>query len=123
MIKLLFLAAAIYDGVLGSAFLFLPAQVFGWIDIPPPNHLGYVQFPAALLVVFALMYSAIALKPLENRNLIPYGILLKVSYCGVVLLHWVSSDLPWIWKPFFIADLVFLALFVWAWRSIREREA
>ena len=123
MIKLLFLAAAIYDGVLGGAFLFLPAQVFGWIDIPPPNHLGYVQFPAALLVVFALMYSAIALKPLENRNLIPYGILLKVSYCGVVLLHWVSSDLPWIWKPFFIADLVFLALFVWAWRSIREREA
>ena len=122
LIPILFCVAAIYDAVLGVVFLLAPTQVFDWLNIPPPNHVGYVQFPAALLVVFALMYAAVALKPQENRNLIPYGILLKVSYCGVVLLHWVSSDLPWIWKPFFIADLVFLALFVWAWRAIGEQE-
>jgi hypothetical protein len=123
LVPLLFCVAAIYDAILGTAFLLAPAQVFDWLDIPPPNHLGYVQFPGALLVVFALMYAAVARKPKENRNLIPYGILLKVSYCGVVLLHWVSSELHWIWKQFFIADFVFLALFVWAWRAIGEKEA
>lgn len=123
MIKLLFGVAALYDGILGVAFLLTPTQVFAWIDLPPPNHLGYVQFPAALLVVFALMFLMIALYPRENRTLIPFGILLKISYCAVVLHHWVSSDLPWIWKPFFFADLIFLALFACAWRATGKDQA
>ena len=122
MISVLFSVAALYGSVLGIAFLFAGAQVFAWLDIPPPNHLGYVQFPAALLIVFALMFAAVALKPRDNRNLIPFGVLLKVSYCGVVLYHWVTSDIPWIWKPFCIADLVFLALFVLAWKSLAAKE-
>lgn len=122
-IPLLFWVAAIYDAALGTAFLLAATQVFGGLEIPPPNHLGYVQFPAALLVVFGLMFAAIARNPTGNHNLIPFGILLKLSYCSVVLVHWVASDLPWIWKPFFVADLVFLALFVWAWRAIRKQAA
>jgi hypothetical protein len=123
MIPVLFVVAALYDGVLGFAFLFAAPQVFAWLDIPSPNHLGYAQFPAALLIVFALMFVAVALKPRENRSLIPYGILLKVSYCGVVLFHWVTSDIPWIWKPFCIADVVFLVFFVLAWKNLGEKEA
>ncbi len=122
LISSLFAVAAVYDGLLGAAFLLIPRQVFTWVDVLPPNHLGYAQFPAALLVIFAFMYAAVALDPVKNRNLIPYGALLKVSYCGVVLFHWVSTDLPWIWKPFFVADLVFLALFVGAWRAIGRQE-
>ena len=122
IIKWLFCTAAIYDAVLGIAFLLAPTRVFAWIDLPPPSHLGYVQFPAALLLVFTLMYGAIALNPQKNRNLIPYGILLKVSYCSVVLFHWMSSDLPWIWKPFFVADLIFLVLFLWAWKATGDQE-
>jgi hypothetical protein len=70
------------------------------------------------IVVFAILYSAIARDPERNCNLILYGILLKISYCGVVLFHWVTSELPFIWKPFFVADLIFLALFFWARKTL-----
>ena len=116
--SILFIAAAVYDGLLGGAFLFAGDAVFQWFEVTPPNHPGYIQFPAALLVVFAVMFAAIAADPAGNRRLIPYGILLKLSYCGVVLYHWISGGVPGMWKPFFFADLVFLVLFRWAWRAV-----
>jgi hypothetical protein len=70
----LFLIAALYDGVFGAVFLLIPSLVFHWGDVPPPNHWAYVQFPAALLLIFALMFVAIARDPVGNRNLIVYGI-------------------------------------------------
>lgn len=116
----LFVVAAIYDGLLGAAFLFADGRLFEWFAVPPPNHPGYVHFPAALLIVFAIMFAAIARDPAGNRNLIPYGILLKVSYCGVVLFHWLTTGIPNMWKPFCIADLVFLVFFAWAWKTIGD---
>jgi hypothetical protein len=114
-IRVLYVLAALYDGLLGLAFLFGAAALFQWSDVTPPNHFGYVQFPAALLIVFALMFAAISRYPVANRNLIPYGILLKISYCSVAFYHWFSSGIPNIWKPFAVIDLVFLALFVWTY--------
>ena len=118
-IQLLFSVAAIYDGVLGIAFLFTSSALFQWLDVTPPNHLGYVQFSAALLIVFTIMFIAIAMNPVRNRNLIPFGILLKVSYCGVVLFHWLTTGVPGMWKPFCVFDLVFLVFFFWAWAVLR----
>ncbi len=118
-IRALFVVAAIYDGVLGAAFLAAAAALFEWFDVTPPNHFGYVHFPAALLIVFAAMYVAIALNPVGNRNLIPFGSLLKVSYCVVVLYHWVTAGIPGMWKPFFFFDLVFLVFFAYAWLALR----
>jgi len=119
-ISLLFIAASLYDGVLGLLFLFAGGSVFRWFEVTPPNHLGYVQFPAALLIVFSLMFLAIARNPSKNYNLIPYGMLLKVSYCSVVFFHWFTTDIPHIWKPFAVYDLVFLVLFAWSYMSVRE---
>ncbi|MDF1852939.1 MAG: hypothetical protein P1U85_19025 [Verrucomicrobiales bacterium] len=120
-IRFFYLIAALYDGVLGLAFLFAPTQVFAWLELEAPNHLGYIHFPAALLLVFAILFFSIARNPVANRNLIPFGILLKISYCGVVLFHWVSSGVPSIWKPFFFADLIFIVLFVWTWRVLSSQ--
>ncbi len=114
----LFFVAAIYDGILGLGFLFAAPAVFDWTGITPPNHFGYLHFPAALLLTFALLFLAVARQPERNRNLIPFGIMLKLSYCGVAFYHWLSADIPWIWKPFAIVDLFFLAAFVWAYRSL-----
>lgn len=117
----LFVIAALYDGILGLIFLFAPNAAFDWFDVIPPNHPGYVQFPAALLIVFAVLFGAIAKDPEGNRNLIFYGILLKMSYCGVVFFYWLKSEppLPNMWKPFAICDLLFIALFVWARGRLR----
>jgi hypothetical protein len=116
LVSTLFTIAGLYDGILGAAFLIAPAALFNRFGVTPPNHFGYVQFPAALLIVFAIMFFAVALDPRANRNLIPYGILLKASYCGLVFGYWFTQGLPNMWKPFAVADVLFAALFFWAWR-------
>ncbi len=119
VIRILFLLAAAYDGLLGLAFLAAPLAVFAWASVTPPNHPGYVQFPAALLIVFALMFLAVARDPVREARLIPYGMLLKVAYVGILGWHWMIRGIPYIWKPFVGFDLVFLGLFVWAWLALR----
>jgi hypothetical protein len=114
----LFLVAALYDGLLGLAFLAAADWIFQTAGVTPPNHMGYVQFPGAILMVFGIMFAAIARRPRENRNLIPYGVLLKVCYCGVAGYHWLASGIPALWKPFVVIDLVFLVLFLLAFRSL-----
>lgn len=114
LISALFYTSALYDGVLGIAFLLFPTSLLEASKVAPP-HPGYIQFPAALLIIFALMFVSIARSPQQCRNLMPYGILLKVSYCGVVFWYWIASAIPFIWKPFAIFDAAFGILFVWAY--------
>jgi hypothetical protein len=117
-IPLLFAVAGLYDGVLGFAFLAAPAQLFDWAEVTPPNHFGYVQFPAALLLIFGIMFTAIAIRPVACRGLIPYGILLKVAYCGVAGTYWMLTDIPFIWKPFVVIDAVMGVLFAVAYMTL-----
>ena len=121
-VSLLFHLAALYDGVLGIAFLVAAPELFEQFGIPPLAHFGYVHFAAALLVVFALMFLAIARDPRSNRNLIPYGMLLKLSYCAVAFYHWAAGGIAEIWKPFAFADLAFLALFAWSYARLGRSE-
>ncbi len=121
MVAILFWLAAAYDGLLGLVFLAAPGAPFERFRVIPPNHPAYVQFPAALLIVFAIMFVAIARAPAANRNLIPYGMLLKVSYCGVAFSYWVRQGIPDMWKPFALADLAFLALFLAAYHRLGKR--
>jgi len=114
----LFWIAAAYDGVLGVAFLAAPWWVFTQFNVPPPNHVAYVQFPAALLIIFGLIFVRIARDPVANRGQIIYGILLKVAYCGLAFYYWFTTDIPWIWKPFALVDLVMGLLFVIAYFSV-----
>jgi hypothetical protein len=113
--SVLFYVAAVYDAVLGVAFVALAPAIFDAFGVTRPNHLGYVQFPGLLLVIFALIFLRIARAPQRNRGLIVYGILLKASFCGVVLWHWLLHEIPGMWKPLALADAVFGVLFVWAY--------
>jgi hypothetical protein len=117
-ISVLFLLAALYDGVIGAVFFSVPGELFRRCDVPPPNHMGYVQFPALLLIIFALMFLEIASKPLANKRLIVYGILLKLSYCGLAFYYWFTAGIPTLWKPFAVIDLVTAALFGWAYVAL-----
>jgi len=114
----LFWIAAAYDGVLGVLFLAVPWWVFTEFDVAPPNHVAYVQFPAALLIIFGMIFVAIARDPVANRGQIIYGIVLKVAYCSLAFYYWITTDIPWIWKPFALIDLVMGFLFVIAYVSI-----
>lgn len=118
-VRSLFLAAALYDGIIGILFLMVPLQLFKTFNVTPPNHVGYVQFPGMLLIVFAIMFFNIAKAPAGNINLIIYGILLKISYCSVVFSHWIVGNIPSLWVPFAFFDLAFLIAFIFAYKAYR----
>lgn len=115
MISILFFLAALYDGILGFIFLFASATIFQRFQVPPPNHFGYVQFPALLLIIFAWMFASVGFAPAKNRNLIPYGIALKLAYCGLVFYYWFSAGIPYLWKPFAVIDFCCIFLFTAAY--------
>ena len=117
-IRSLFVVSALYDGVLGLLFLFAWRSVFRDMEVTPPNHPGYVQFPALLLIIFGLLFLQIARDPIANRNLIVYGIGLKLAYSGVVFWHELTSGIPNMWVWFAWIDLWFLALYVIALRAL-----
>jgi len=114
-ISILYSVGAAYDGILGFVFLVMPLTIFAWFGVTPPNHVGYVQFPGALLLIFALMFINIARNPVRNRNLIPYGILLKVAYSTLVFWHWFTTGIPGMWKAFAVFDVCFGVLFAWSY--------
>jgi hypothetical protein len=117
-IKPLFIIAGLYDGILAIAFLFFAQAIFERFGVPPPNHPGYVVFPALLLLIFAAMFFRIASDPLKNRGLILYGAGLKIAYSGTAFWYQVTEGIPFMWIPWAWADLAFFVLFLIAWKSI-----
>ena len=117
LLKVFFAIAGIYDAALGLAFLFFPAVIFAHFGVMPPNHFAYVQFPALLLIIFAWMFFRIAENPVKERNLIPFGVALKGSYCGIAFYYDIMGGIPRMWLPWAWADLVFLVLFGLAWKA------
>jgi hypothetical protein len=115
--RVLFIVASVYDGALGAAFLLFGAELFRVLNVTPPNHFGYVQFPALLLIIFAVMFFRISRDPAGNRELMLYGVALKASYAGTVFWHQMHDGLPAFWIPWAWADLFFLVLFLLAWRQ------
>jgi len=118
LVKVLFVIAAVYDGVLGLLFLVAPGLAFGVFEVTPPNHFGYVQFPAILLLIFAAMFYRVATDPVGNRFLMLYGVVLKLGYCGLVFYYMLTTGVPGMWVPWAWADLAFLILFLWSWVSM-----
>jgi len=118
MLKSFYVIAGLYDGVLGIAFFLFPAAIYTMYGVEPPNHMGYVQFSALLLIIFGVMFIRIAMDPVRNRELILYGCALKVSYCSMVFWYQATSTIPSMWVPWAWADLVFLVLFIFTWRSL-----
>ncbi len=116
----LFVIAALYDGLLGLAFLLFPLGIFARYGVEPPNHTAYVQFPALLLLIFAAMFLRIANDPAKNYNLIPYGIALKASYSGIAFWYAITQGIPSMWIPWAWVDLVFLIVFVFSWLKLRS---
>lgn len=117
-IKKLFLIAALYDFVLGVVFLAAWKQIYGYFGVTPPNHNGYVQFGAVLVAIFGVGFWFVSQDPERNRDIIKMGILLKTAYSTIVLGHYFFGSMPGVWVPFAWFDLMFLGLFIVAWKSL-----
>jgi|ERR1035441_4548562 hypothetical protein len=120
-IKFLFIVSGVYDALLGVAFLLFGAEVFRLAGVTPPNHMGYVHFPALLLILFGVMFLRIARDPHGRREWIPFGMGLKASYFGLVFWYQLHGGIPTLWIPWAWADLAFFLIFLAAWRSLRKQ--
>ena len=116
-IKPLFMVAAAFEVLAALAFLFFANAIFQWSGVTPPNHPGYVTFPALLLLVFGAMYFRVAGDPVKYRELMVYGMGLKVAFFGNVFFFRLTSGIPDMWLPLAWADLAFFVLFYLAWRA------
>ena len=117
--KVIFLISGIYDGVLGVVFLFFAPAIYSSFGITPPNHYGYIVFPALLLIVFAAMFFRIATAPARYRDMIPYGVGLKAAYAGTVFWYQLQGNVPAMWVPMAWIDTAFLVLFLLARRKLQ----
>jgi len=122
-IKSIFMISGLYDGIVGVTFLFAAPEIFAKAGVTPPNHFGYIQFSALLLIIFGAMFVRISTDPVRWRELIWYGVGLKVSYSGVVFYHLAGQGLPFLWVPFAILDVVFLAVFLVCLRRLKSLAA
>ena len=120
-IKPLFVVAGVYDIVLGAASLVAPGPIFRAAGVTPPNHFGYVQFPALLVIIFGVMFLRIAADPAARREQILYGMGLKASYFGVVFWYQLNGSVPSLWIPWAWTDLAFFVLFYLAWRAFPDQ--
>ena len=118
-IKVLFASAGIYNGVLGIVFLLFAPSIFAAFGITPPNHYGYIVFPALLMILFAAMFFQIASAPARHRDLIPYGIGLKAAYAATVFWYQAQGNVPSMWVPLAWIDTAFLVLFLLARRRVQ----
>jgi hypothetical protein len=100
-IRVVFIIAGIYDGMLGMVFLFMPEAIFAFYAVTPP--------------IFAIMFFRIAMDPVRFRELMLYGVGLKVAYCSLVFKYVMIDDVPTMWVPWAWLDLVFLVAFLMAW--------
>jgi len=118
-IKIVFYSTGIYDVLLGVYFFFFGNSVFDMFSVTRPNHAGYIQFPALLLVIFGFLFLRIARDPSKYRELMWYGMGLKGAYSGVVLYHlWFGEGMPFMWVPFAIIDIVYLLLIFLSWKIL-----
>ena len=108
-----FIAAAIYDGVLGLVFFFLYDPIFQLLQIPLPDNNSYIHITAAYIFVQGVGYWLVYRNPLRNLDLVKLGVVYKAIYSVVALYYLVIGELIHaIFAWFAVCDVVFLALFV-----------
>jgi len=95
-----------------------PAEFYARFAVTPANHPAYVQFAAAVVLIFGIGFWFVAQAPERNRDIIKLGVLFKIAYSSVVLGWWFQGQMPGMWVPFAWIDLVFLAAFLAALRAL-----
>lgn len=114
---------AAYNVVIGLAVIVLGNSLFERFEVPPPNHPGYYEYPAIMLLIFGVLFAQIACDPVRNRWMMIYGIALKAASSGLILYHYFVDGVPGFLIPFAFADVGFLVLFCSAYVAVGHRSS
>jgi hypothetical protein len=108
-----FLVAALYDILLGAAFLVFGEQVLAAIGMELPPHIAYIQLAAVFVFVQGLSYLLVFFDPPGNLGLVRIGVAYKAGYAGLALWYLVLGILPSVFFiPWAIVDVLFMVGFV-----------
>ncbi|MEN8234949.1 MAG: hypothetical protein ABFR89_08535 [Actinomycetota bacterium] len=126
--RTLFWIAAVYDLVLGIAFLFFYRPIFRLLDREEaiPEYTSFLSLIAVFLFVIGVAYVFIARGDLvRNRDLIAVGALYKLAYFSVALWYLIGGVYPHIvfFVVFGLADLAFLVTMTECWWTIGKLES
>lgn len=120
-IKALFFIAGICDLLIGALFFLATPQIFKLASVPLPYHIGFMQFPALLIVIIGALFLHIAANPVARRDLIPYLTCVKIAFSGLVFWYQLTIGIPTLWLPLAWCDVGYIILFVAAWRALAPR--
>ena len=119
--RIFFLVAALYDVLLGLAFIVVGESILSAIDMELPPHIAYIQLAAVFIFVQGLSYGLVFLDPLGNLGIVRVGVAYKVAYAGLALWYLAIGILPSVFFiPWAIIDLGFLVGFVLFLRTARR---
>ena len=111
-IKAVFLVSAWYDILLGIIFGLFFRLIYRSFGVELPNHAGYIQLSALYIFIFGIGFYLIYKNPVQNREIIILGILMKLAFFIVAIGHLVLDTIPSFYIPFAILDILFVLLFV-----------
>jgi hypothetical protein len=111
--RLFFLVAALYDVLLGIAFVVFGEQILDAIGMALPPHIAYIQLAAVFVLVQGLSYWFVYRDPPANLGLVKVGVIYKLAYAGLAAWYLLTGQLPnGFFIPWAIVDLLFLVGFV-----------
>ena len=111
--KGLFLVAAIYDLLLGLAFLSFYKPIYSFFNITLPTFPMYLQLSAAFVIAMGVGYYLVFLNLRRNIDLVKLGIIYKFTYIAVVSYFFLMNLANIAFMYFVLFDAIFLATFVW----------
>lgn len=119
-----FLVAALYDIVLGVAFMVAGDAILRAIGMSPPPHVAYFQLAAVFVFVQGLSYLVAWRDLPASRGLVWVGVAYKGGYTALAIWYIALGLLP---SPFFapwaLADFAFMLGFLWFLRGPWTRGA
>ena len=103
------LLSAIYDGLLGLAFLFFSEQFFRALGVETTADPVYVQLAAGLIAIMGLGFYLAWRNPLVNWDLVLVGAVFKAFYILLAVWAWLRGEVPHaVFLLFAGVDVIFL---------------
>lgn len=122
--RLPLLAGALYDGLLGLAFLFFAGPLFALLGIAMAADPVYVQLAAGLVAIMGFGLYLAWRDPLLDGDIVLMGVVFKAFYIALALYALATGGLPhWIFLLLAAIDLVFLIVFVLFLRDTSDARA
>ena len=119
--RYLFLIAAYYDFILGSAFFLFMGLIFDNIlNISSPTYPVFFQAAAAFVFVMGIGFYFVYLNMYRNIDIVKVGIAFKLFYTGLAFYYVFVENMPWIFSVFGFLDIIFIVFFVYFLRAVKR---